>query len=304
MDWDDLRFVLAVTRKQSALGAASALGVNQTTVTRRIAQIEKTIGAPLFERLQSGYRPTALGTSVAAAAERIEAEVRTLENTLAAARRQLSGVVRLTTSETIANLIVAPCLHGFHRLHPGIRIELILDDRRLDIAAGEADIAFRAGSRPEGGGIVARRMPNAGWSVYCGRAYASEHGMPLSREDLASHAIVGMEGQMARLPGPLWIDRAAPGAEIRFRSNSLTNLVSNLRAGLGVATLPCVVGDCDPGLVRCFPPPPELDSEMWLIVREDLRSAPHVRAFADFLAAHVMSVRTQLTGRNESAPAR
>jgi DNA-binding transcriptional LysR family regulator len=76
-----------------------------------------------------------------------------------------------------------------------------------------------------------------------------------------------------------------------------------LRAGLGVATLPCVVGDGDPALVRCFPPSVELDSEMWLIVREDLRSALHVRAFADFLAAHVMSVRAQLTGRLESAPA-
>jgi DNA-binding transcriptional LysR family regulator len=262
LDWDDLRFVLAVSRTGSALGAGRALEVNQTTVVRRIAQIEEALGAELFERLQKGYCPTALGRCVAETAERIEAEVLALESTVAAARRELGGAVRVTTSETLANRIVAPCLLAFRRLHPGVRIEVVTADHRLDIARGEADVALRAGSRPEGGGIVARRMPSAAWSVYCSRAYAAEHGAPTTREEIARHAIVGMEGPMAQLPGPLWIDGAAPGAEIRFRSNSLTNLVSSLKAGLGVAALPCFVGDGEPDLVRCMPPPPALDSEL------------------------------------------
>ena len=296
MDWDDLRFVLEVRRTGSALGAAQVLGVNQSTVVRRIAHIEETLCQTLFERKQSGYVPTAQGICVSETAERMEGEVRALESSLIAARRTLTGVVRLTTSETLANRLVAPWLASFQKLHPGVRIELFADDRRLDVARGEADIALRAGSRPDGAGIVIRRLPDAAWSVYCCRAYASEHGVPASRDDLRRHSIVGMEGQMATLPGPAWISEAAPDAEIRFRSNSLTNLVSNLRAGLGVASLPCFVGDNEPDLVRCFAPPPELNSEMWLIVREDLKGAPHIRAFADLLVDHVNSLRARLTG--------
>ena len=111
-----------------------------------------------------------------------------------------------------------------------------------------------------------------------------EHGAPASREEIARHEIIGMDGRMALLPGPQWLKAAAPNNESCFSSNSLMNLVYNFRAGLGVATLPCIIGDAEPDLMRCFAPPPELLSEFWLIVREGVKSAPHVRAFADFLA--------------------
>jgi DNA-binding transcriptional LysR family regulator len=296
MDWDDLRFVLAVRRAGSALAAAQALGVNQSTVMRRIDHIEETLGIALFERKQSGYRATAQGIAVAETAACVEAAIGDLRRAIAAEQRTLAGTVRFTTSETLANHVVTPFLPLFQKTHPNVRIELFADDRRLDLARGEADVALRAGSRPDGARIVMRRMPDAAWSVYCSKAYADEHGAPASRADIVRHAILGMEGQMATLPGPRWIAEAAPNAEIRFRSNSLVNLVSNLRAGLGVASLPCFVGDAEPELVRCFPPPPELNSEMWLIVREDLRSVPHIRAFADFLAAYLLSIRARMAG--------
>ena len=255
MDWDDLRYVLAASRTGSALAAARALGVNQTTVARRIAHIEETIGADLFERKQSGYGATALGRDVAATAERIEAHIQALEDSVAAMQRNLSGVVRVTMSERLARSVLAPSLLSFQKLHPGVRIEMIAEDRRLDIARGEADVALRAGSRPEGAGIVIRKLPPVSWSVYCSRGYAAERGAPATRADLARHSIVGMDGSMGRLPGPLWLLEAVPNADIRFRSNNLTNLVSNLCAGLGVAMLPCIVGDSEPELVRCMPAP-------------------------------------------------
>jgi DNA-binding transcriptional LysR family regulator len=296
IDWGDLRFVLAVVRAGAALPAAKALGVNQTTVMRRITQFEEALGAELFERKQSGYAPTPLALRIAEAAERIESEVAKLEHSMQSDQRVLSGAVRVTTSEVLANRMITPCLQAFYKEHPAVRIELIADDRRLDIATGEADVALRAGSRPEGAGIVARRLPDAGWSIYCGKSYAAERGFPSRPEEIDGHAIVGMDGRIAELPGPIWLRKWAPNAVIRFRSNSLTNLVSSLRAGLGLGALPCFVGDLDPELVRCMPPVKELESEMWLIVREDLRNVPHVRAFADFLAAHVHSIRTDLAG--------
>jgi DNA-binding transcriptional LysR family regulator len=303
MDWDDLRFVLEVCRSGSALAAAGKLGVNQSTVMRRIAQAERALGVELFERKQSGYVATPNGLCVADAAARIEREVHDLRSAMSAVQRVLAGTVRFTSSDLLANSILAACLRPFQKLNPGIHVELISDDRRLDIAHGEADIALRAGSRPDGAGIVMRRMPDAAWAVYCSRAYAEEHGTPISRDDIRDHEIVGMEGPMAQIPGPRWVDEAAPDARIRFRSNSLVNLVSNLRAGLGVATLPCIAGDRESDLVRCFPPPPELASEMWLIVREDLKSAPHIRAFADYLAAYLYSIREQLAGSLPQTPA-
>jgi DNA-binding transcriptional LysR family regulator len=297
MDWDDLRIVLSVARSGAALSAAQVLGVSQTTVTRRISQMERAVGAKLFERHRTGHRLRDLGMRVAETAERVEREVQTLTNLLQAERRELSGVVRLTVSETLANRLVARCLLQFQKRHPGVVVELNTDDRRLDIARGEAELALRAGSRPEGAGIVARRMPDAGWNAYCSRDYAAEHGLPQRREDFRRHSLIGMEGLMANLPQPMWLLDAAPDAAIRFRSNSLTNLVSNLRAGLGVAMLPCFVGDGEPDLVRCLPPIAELDSELWLIVRESMRNAPHVRAFADFLAEYVHGQKSRLLGR-------
>jgi DNA-binding transcriptional LysR family regulator len=300
IDWDDLRFVLAVARASSALRAAQALGVNQTTVMRRIAHIEAGLGADLFERKQSGYALTALGQRVAATAGRIEAEVTALESAIGAERRALSGCVRVTAAELIVNALVTPLLRAFRKQYPGILVELIADDRRLDLARGEADVALRTGSRSQGAGIVARRLPNVAWSVYCSRSYAAEQGAPGTLEALDGHAVIAVEGGLANLPGPRLLARATPSSKISARSNSLTNVIPALKAGLGIATLPCLAGDAHEDLVRCLPPIAELDNEQWLVVREDVRSAPHVRAFVDALAEYIQGRRAMLAGETKA----
>jgi DNA-binding transcriptional LysR family regulator len=298
IDWDDLRFVLAVARSGSALRAARALGVNQTTVMRRMERIEAAVGADLFERRQTGYQLTPAGRRIAQGAARIEDEVKALESAAGAERRALSGCVRVTTSEMLANLLIAPWLLTFRREHPGILVELVTDDRLFDLARGEADVALRGSVRkqelPQGAGIVVRRLSRAAWSVYCSRSYADEHGVPTTIEALDGHAIVAVDGPMADLPGPRWLASVARNSRTSARCNSLTNLVVTLKAGLGVATLPCIAGDAVPELVRCLPPVPELEGALWLIVRAEVKSAAHVRAFADSLAAHIKGLRAQL----------
>lgn len=296
MDWGDLRFALEVARSGSALAASRTLGVNQTTVIRRIAQIESDLGERLFERQRSGYRPTEAGRKVVGTAERVEAEILVLVRQIEAEQRTVTGVVRVTTSETLANKLLTPAAARFQERHVGVAIQLVSDDRRLDIARGEADIAIRAGSRPEGAGIVARRMPDTHWTLYCSRAYAERNGYPTAREAIAEHSVIGMEGHMASLPQPIWLAESAPNVAPRIRSNSLSNMVANLRAGLGVGMLPVFIGDDEPDLMRCIPRIPELYSELWLIVREEIKDAPHVRAVSDFLAEFIKAERPRLTG--------
>jgi molybdate transport repressor ModE-like protein len=134
LNWDDLRFVLAVTRMGSALGAARTLGVNQTTVVRRIAQMEEVLGGVLFERMQSGLRLTPFGQRVATAAARVESEILALESALHAQQRVFSGKIRFTCSEAMANIVVMPCLREFRSKYPDIIVDLIADDRFLDLA--------------------------------------------------------------------------------------------------------------------------------------------------------------------------
>lgn len=287
MQWDDLRYVLAVVRTGSALRAARLLGVNQTTVLRRLSALEAVLGARVFERRTSGQSLTSSGRLIAQAAERMEHEAQAMRSALAAQQRDLAGSVRLTTSEGLAGRLVTPFMRAFQRRYPGISVELFTCDERLDIARGEADVALRASSRPEGGGIVAQRMPDLDWTIYCSHAYAEERGMPGSRDAIAGHDIVGLEGPMAQLPGWLWVCGAAPETVIQFRSNSFIGLIAHLKAGLGLGALPTICGDAEPELIRCFPPPPELKAEMWLIVREAIKTQPHVRALVDFLADYV-----------------
>lgn len=303
IDWDDLRFVLAVARSGSALRAARTLNVNQTTVTRRIAHIEDAIGAALFESRQNGQLPTPLGQLVAAGAERVEAEVAALKSAINAQQRVVSGSIRFTSSEVFANRIVAPFLRSFRKAYPGIAVDLIADDRRFDLSRGEADVAFRAGSRPEGAGVVAQRLPDAGWAPYCSAGYADDHGVPADVGAFDGHAIVLIEEPMSRLPAYVWLARVGQKATVSTRSNSLTNLLSAVRAGLGIGMLPCFIGDPETDLRRCLPPVRALDAEVWLIVREDIKQMPHVRAFVDALAAHMASLRWQLLGEIRPAAA-
>jgi DNA-binding transcriptional LysR family regulator len=287
LDWDDLRFVLAVARGGSALAGARRLGVNQTTVTRRLAHIETAMGASLFERHQTGYRLTGVGTRVAETAEAIEVQVLHLESEVAARDRAVAGAVRFTCPETIANHLLAPWLGDFRERYPDVRIEVINADAMLDLGKGEADVAIRVGVAPSGAGIVARRLPDVLWTAYSSRTYARESGTPGRPEDLKHHQTVGLEGTLARLPSSVWLQDRVGADHIKVRCSALSNVVHSLRAGLGVGMLPCVIGDTEPELARCFPPIPALNAQAWMIVREEVRLAPHVRAFADFLAARL-----------------
>jgi len=296
-DWNDLRYFLAVARTGSTLAASRALNVNQTTVARRIGVLERAVGMKLFDKRQSGYALTEAGVDLRATAERVEVEANAFAEQAGAMWRRISGVIRVTTNEGLANTVMAPALSAFRRLHPEVRVDLVVDERRLDLTRGAADVALRTGSRPTESGLVARRLTPMAWAAYCSRDYAERRGCPSSVDTLCRHAVIGAEGPIAALPGWNWLREAAPDAEVVARSSSLTNLISAVKAGLGVTVLPCFLADSDADLVRCIGPISGVQSDLWLLTREDARDVRRVRAFIDFLAAHVAAMRPLLAGK-------
>ncbi len=302
MDWNDLRHFLAVAREGTTVGAAERLRVNQSTVSRRIAALEQALGLALFARSRDGYRLTDAGTELLPAAERLEAEAEAVERLAEQRLRRLSGILKVTASEGLANTFLSPCLREFMDLYPQIRIEVVVSDRSLDIARGEADIALRAGTQKGTGAIVVRKLRDMPWSIYAGRDYVERCGCPSSARAMNGHAIVDGDGPIASLPGVLWLRRHAGEEQVVAKSNSLTHLAAAVRAGLGLGALPCSFGEPDPLLFRCIDPPRELISPLWLVTRADIRDEPRVRTFTDFIAARTVSMRNLFELRPQELP--
>lgn len=291
-DWNDARHFLAVAREGSTLAAGRRLGVDQTTVARRIAALERALGGKLFDRAVTGYRLTDAGRAALPAAERLEAEAGAFVQLVEQHHRRLSGTIRLTTNEVTANMLVMPSLPDFAALYPDIRIEMIVDSQLLDVGRGEADVALRAAQHPGTGPIVARRLRDLPWALYCSPAYARANGCPRSAADLAGHAIVGGEGWVAELRAVAWLEAMAGSDRVAARSNNLPALAAASGAGLGLCALPCGLGGFAPDLIHCMDLDESLHSALWLVTREQVRDEPRIRAFTAFLAARIVAMRS------------
>lgn len=300
-DWDDLRHFLAVLRCGSTSAAAKALKVNQTTVARRVSNLEKQLGVQLFERRTDGYRATEPGLALLARVERIETETKAIADSAATWQRDARGTIRLTTTESLATDIVAPLLAALREQYPALTVELIADDARLDILNGEADVAIRVGATAEEASLVRRRLPNSAWAVFCSRDYAAKNGVPREVSQLNSHRIIGPAGKLMKTASLTWLTEVAPRAEIAVRCNSVPNLIAAVRAGLGVAPLPCLAATDGSGLVRCLPPEHDLISEIWLIYHESQRGSAPLRVLVDAIVRTFERERGRLEGRRAEA---
>jgi DNA-binding transcriptional LysR family regulator len=299
-DWSDVRFFLAVARGGSTLAAARVLRVNQTTVVRRIEALEAALKTQLFVRNQDGYRLSEAGDELLAQAERVAIEADTLERLAAQRRRTLSGVIRVTTIENLASLILTPMLAEFIELYPEVKVEVICTDHRLNLARGDADIAIRAGNLPNEPGIVVRKLADDPWSAYCSPAYAEKHGVPKCGDDLNSHWIIGVEGNFIKLNPFIWLADAAPRAKVRNVCNSGVNMLAAIKAGHGVGLLPKIaVYGAERDLIECFAVP-EFDSGFYLATRSDLKDVPRIRSFSEFIVARMPAAKAILEGRSDT----
>lgn len=283
MDWNDLRYFLAVAREGSTLAAGRALRVSQTTVARRIAALERAVGFPLFDKKQAGYAPTPAGEALLPLAERVEAEAQQFADAAGARTREVGGKVRITTEEIYAMGLLAPLLRELHDLHPDILIELDTGQQVRDLGDGEADIALRSSSDDQPAGTVGRTLGADDWTLYCSRDYAARHGVPASVEELRNHAIVGGGGGNLWRQYQAWLKSLGLEDKVAIHHATSTGLLSAVRSGFGIAVLPCVVADADPDLIRCIEPRADHGRVLWLLTHERIRHEPRIRAVIDFL---------------------
>ena len=300
-DWNDLRYLLAIAREGSTLSAAKALGVSQPTVQRRLAALEERIDRRLVEHHPTGYRLTELGKTLLPHAVDVERSVEAFQRQLMSAGEDLTGKLRVTCPEGMASRLLAPVIEAFHEKYPGLRVDLIMTDRRLDLAKGEAEVALRI-HEPGDDRLIARRIANSPWAVFASRSYIKRHGRPQRWEDLDQHAIIEFAGELADNHAARWLRSVAPKATIAIRGNSMLGVLAAVKSGAGLAPLPMLLGGSEDGLEPVLESIPEIDTKLYLVIHADLKRTPRVRAFCDFVVAEMARLRPLITGTaNERA---
>jgi DNA-binding transcriptional LysR family regulator len=226
---------------------------------------------------------------------RVEAAIHDLESLVTGAARDVAGVIRITCPEPIVYRITRSGLvERFHARHPNLRVEFVTGDRYYDLSKGEADIAFRSGDTDDE--LIGRKIADSLWGVYASRAYIDRHGRPERVEDLPRHLLVGLDEAMSHHRAALWLKQVAPDAKMPARNNSVLGLVSSVKSGVGLGPLPTALGDAEPDLVRVLGPIPELTRSWRLLTHPDLRRAPRISAFFDFIMEEREALRSILTG--------
>ena len=310
-DWNGLRLVLAIQRSRALTMAAETLGIDHSTAYRRLKALEDRLGVRLFERLPGGvYAPTEAGARIVAGAERMEDEALAVDRDLGGRDHRLSGRLRVTASETLAFGRLPVHLAAFRRQHPGIVVELIVDNRVLSLSRREADIALRP-VRPREGELWGRRLADVGWAVYGHRSVASPVPATVARRsaragkraDLLAHLpMIGWEEGASSIHAAQWLDTHVPASSFVYRTNSLVNQLQAARAGIGLALLPCYLGDPQADLVRVLPDPlPELVGELWIVTHADLKRTARIRAFFETIGDGLAGERDLFEGRRGDA---
>lgn len=289
---EDLRLVHAIGKEATLSGAARKLGVDLSTAFRRLGALEKRLGVRLFERSRDGYTPTPAGELAIGAADSLLNGLAELERRLAGEDLRPSGTIRLTTTDTLLDFL-SPGFAAFRDAHPQITLEVVATNEFFTLTRRDADVAIRPALTVPGH-LVGRRVASLATAPYASSQYVAQHPQ---RTSLRDHDWIGPDDSLAHLGSAEWLRREVPAERVVFRANSLLALHAAARASMGVAPLPCYLGEQDPALIRIAPAVPEMASALWLLTHPDLRRVTRVRAFLEFMGSWIGSHRPLLEGR-------
>jgi DNA-binding transcriptional LysR family regulator len=279
LDWNDVRFFLAVARGRTLARAAEALGVDQTTVGRRIASLEGKLGVAVFTRSAAGFQVTPAGARVLEAATRMEEAALELSSGAAGEDAACAGTVRIATTDSLAEVFIVPAVHALRAQHPQVNVIVSTSFVRVDLRKGEADLAVRL-VRPTDPRLACRKLADFSLRLYASRDYVAKRGMPSSLEGESLIAYEDAVRTGARHP---FASLPMDGGDLALMSNNHHVLLQAAATGLGIVSLPSYVGDPHPDLVRVFPEVEDRYS-VWLVVPQVNRRIAAVRAVSEAIA--------------------
>jgi DNA-binding transcriptional LysR family regulator len=283
VNWDDLRYFLAVARTQTATAAAKRLGVDHTTVARRIRELEASLNTVLFEKSRAaGFALTTEGQRLLAYADAIETTVQSASEQFTGGAHSLSGHVRVGSTEGFGSFFLAPQLARFTQAHPDISLDLLPVPHFISLSKREADIAIVL-ERPERGQYVYTKLTDYRLKLYGTPAYLERHPVAARLAELRHHAFVNYVTDLVFSPELLYLDRAIPGAGANFCTTSIVAQYHAALQGTALAILPCFMAEPDPRLVAIHPDEIAITRHFWLCCREDLRKLRRVSALWDYL---------------------
>jgi DNA-binding transcriptional LysR family regulator len=292
LSWDEFRLVKSIAEARSLVGAAEMLGVNHSTVFRRLAAIEAAVGARLFERSRAGYEPTVAGEEMIALASTMAESVLEFERRVAGRDIKPTGELSVTTPEAIGQHFMPAIVAQFQTQNPGIVVELILSNQALNLSRRDADIAIRLTNDPPET-LVGRRICTARWSVYGQRDLIAR----LGADATDTVPFVGYGDNFGSGPGRRWIGANIHPGRLVAKANSAHCMFQLALQGFGATLLPCFLGDSCPDLTRVGHLLPELDLGLWMLTHSDLRRSARVRAFMDFVGAELTKHRRAIEGQ-------
>ncbi|MFC0692614.1 LysR family transcriptional regulator [Paraburkholderia humisilvae] len=292
--WDDLRVIKAVGESASLAAAAAALELNHSTVSRRLAVVERTLGTVLFDRRRSGYIPTDAGADFIELATRVENDILSVVRRVSGHAQSHTGDLRITTSDALLLDFLTPVIAGFRTRHRGVRIETIVGNRPLNLARGESDIAFRTTVAPPEN-LFGRKLATVAWAVY-GRRIDYDRAFPMM-DQLFLHQWVSYGKGLAGLKAFAFVNDRVPHNNIVYRSDSVAGIASAISAGIGIGFLPCMHGNLVDSLVRIGPIVPEVYDELWVLTHPDICKSGRIAAFITYCAKAITPHRDFIEGR-------
>ena len=292
MDWDDLRYVLAIARGGGLAAAARELQINTSSVYRRLETLEAQLEVRLFERLRSGYRLTEAGEALAEAAQRMETEALAVERRVRGSDLKLEGHIRLSTSEAVAQFLLPQLLAEFRTRHPGVTLAISANNQVVDLTRRDADVVIRVTATPPPH-LVGRSVGHIAFASYATPTYLDRAGRGLA---LDQHEWIGFDGPMLRIRQAIWMAERIPDSRQTLRFDSFGAASEAMLAGLGCGAMPCFVCDDDPRLERLPGSHVKTDLQLWVLTHPDLRKSARIRACLQFFGTRLAADQRRLLG--------
>ena len=292
-NWSDFRVVLALRNEGSIAGAARILGVDGSTVSRRLAAAEQAFGATLIVRGGGDFVFTPEGLAIADAAEQMDATVNTTRINVRSMREEPTGIVKVACVPTAAHLL-RPLVAEIADAHAGLYVDLMSAITSVDLAKGDADIAVRTAAPKDPGLVVAYNF-TWGRCLYGSKTYFKKHGRPKTPEDLRNHTLVRIGPNNSRVTSWAWLDQFDDPSRPAVRVENTDSARLMIEQGAGIGPLFCAIGESSTTLERVFPEPLD-QTESWVVYHESARGSHRVRVVLDALVAFLHQKRSLLTG--------